>query len=188
MVHESSKQVYLDGGIYHNNPINVADRERKLIWPSIQDEQPDLVVSIGTLYCDKPKEKRTPSWPSYSSRGIIAHGKHLQRMAQDHIHSSLDSERTWETYLSIKAPSAENKRRYVRINPQISYDPPKLDAKQDMESLREKTRFLVGEDPQIKVLAHRLIAACFYFDAHSDVKEDFAHGTYEVAGKCHCGL
>ena len=72
--HESSKQTYSDGGLYHNNPIYIADRERKLIWPLQQDEEPDVIVSIGTAYCKKMKVKNSRKMPS---RGIGAYGTYL---------------------------------------------------------------------------------------------------------------
>ena len=48
--HVPSKQVYVDGAIYQNNPIEIADKERKLLWPSLAKEYPDVIVSIGTSY------------------------------------------------------------------------------------------------------------------------------------------
>ncbi len=46
--HKASKQVYQDGGLYHNNPIEIADIERKLIWPEMEHQYPDIVLSLGT--------------------------------------------------------------------------------------------------------------------------------------------
>jgi predicted acylesterase/phospholipase RssA len=69
--HEVSKQTYSDGGICHNNPVAIAEDERKLIWPAQQDEEPDIVVSIGTMHC--PKEKDNPA-RRIAPSGVIAHG------------------------------------------------------------------------------------------------------------------
>jgi predicted acylesterase/phospholipase RssA len=41
-------RVYLDGALYYNNPVEVSDRERKLIWSDVADRHPDVVISIGT--------------------------------------------------------------------------------------------------------------------------------------------
>ena len=70
--HEGSKQVYSDGGIYHNNPIFVADRERKLIWPTQEEEEPDIILSIGTMRSKKQNPKPSPMIPK---RAFIAYGK-----------------------------------------------------------------------------------------------------------------
>lgn len=179
LCHESSKQVYSDGGIYHNNPIHIADRERKLIWPTQQDEEPDIIVSIGTTFCRKLKEKGSLR---FASRGIVAHGRFKLKMAQDHLHTSLDSEKTWRDYYSARAPKGEDKQRYVRINPELQDYPPKLDDVDQMRRLQESTRYLVGESPQIKLLARQLVATCFYLDVLGDVKED-THGDLEISGE-----
>jgi predicted acylesterase/phospholipase RssA len=46
--HEMTKNIYLDGALYHNNPVEVASRERKLIWPDVADKHPDVMLSLGT--------------------------------------------------------------------------------------------------------------------------------------------
>ena len=43
-----TKRVYLDGAIYYNNPVKVANNERKFLWPDVADSPPDLLLSIGT--------------------------------------------------------------------------------------------------------------------------------------------
>ena len=46
--HEMTKNIYFDGALYHNNPVEVASRERKLIWPDVADKHPDIMLSLGT--------------------------------------------------------------------------------------------------------------------------------------------
>ena len=43
-----TKNIYFDGALYHNNPVEVASRERKLIWPDVADKHPDVMLSLGT--------------------------------------------------------------------------------------------------------------------------------------------
>ena len=43
-----TKQIYLDGALYYNNPVKVANHERKFLWPDAADSHPDLILSIGT--------------------------------------------------------------------------------------------------------------------------------------------
>ncbi len=43
-----AKQTYLDGAIYYNNPVKVADNERKFLWPDVADASPDIILPIGT--------------------------------------------------------------------------------------------------------------------------------------------
>jgi hypothetical protein len=44
----SNKHFYLDGALYFNNPVRVAESERKLIWPDVADKPPDILLSLGT--------------------------------------------------------------------------------------------------------------------------------------------
>lgn len=41
-------KTYLDGALHHNNPVRVANNERKLLWPDVANAHPDLLLSIGT--------------------------------------------------------------------------------------------------------------------------------------------
>src|SRR5271170_5001878 len=47
-VKRDTNEGYLDGAMYHNNPVRVAYHESKLLWPDIQDCQPDILLSLGT--------------------------------------------------------------------------------------------------------------------------------------------
>lgn len=42
------RQTYLDGAIYYNNPIRVANHERKYFWPDVAENPPDIILSLGT--------------------------------------------------------------------------------------------------------------------------------------------
>ena len=39
---------YLDGALYHNNPASVANNERKVLWPDVAENPPDILLSLGT--------------------------------------------------------------------------------------------------------------------------------------------
>lgn len=45
---QTSRRSYLDGALYHNNPVVVAWRESKLLWPDVQSREPDVLLSLGT--------------------------------------------------------------------------------------------------------------------------------------------
>ncbi|SMQ51120.1 unnamed protein product [Zymoseptoria tritici ST99CH_3D7] len=182
--HEPSKRTYADGGLYHNNPVEVADQERKLLWPALKDAEPDIIVSLGTAYCPKYKDGDSTKWRPLRP-GFLAQGRYLSKLAHDHVKMSLDSERTWENYLRIKQPTAENRKRYIRINPKLPDNLPKLDEVDKIDILKEATRLYLDSNPMIKTLAQRLVATCFYFDsgpAHEVSNAD----TFEVSGWLHC--
>jgi Patatin-like phospholipase len=45
---EKNQRIYLDGALYHNNPVKVANHERQLLWPDVAKKHPDVFLSIGT--------------------------------------------------------------------------------------------------------------------------------------------
>jgi predicted acylesterase/phospholipase RssA len=45
---DKSGRTYFDGAFYNNNPVRVAHRERRLLWPDVADNSPDVFLSIGT--------------------------------------------------------------------------------------------------------------------------------------------
>jgi hypothetical protein len=47
-VHPITEETYFDGAFHNNNPAKVSNRERQLLWPDVQDNHPDVLLSIGT--------------------------------------------------------------------------------------------------------------------------------------------
>jgi len=168
MSHESSNQVYIDGGVYYNNPVHVADKERKLIWPELADSFPDIIVSIGTSYNPKSNPDAINSAPSPLS-GVYNHAKQLMKIAKDHISHGLNSEKTWETYMDVLNPPASHRSRFVRLNAQLNHDPPQLDDVSQMNKFQEEVRDEFWGDQRIKRVALQLVATSFYFERSGDV-------------------
>ena len=50
---------YLDGALYHNNPVWVVHHESKLIWSDVSLQRPDILLSIGTGHYG-PDSKGSP--------------------------------------------------------------------------------------------------------------------------------
>ena len=162
--HELTKQVYLDGAIYHNNPINVADRERKLIWPSLRPLSPDIIVSLGTaMHTGGSDLSKAPSEAKVPRLGVPSHLSSLLKIAQDHIAASLDSEKTWESYVGTVANKREDRKRFARINPNLLDAPPALDDVAAMKKLQAEVGGWVKDNVQIKNVALQLVATMFYF-------------------------
>ncbi|KAL8723905.1 MAG: hypothetical protein Q9181_007090 [Wetmoreana brouardii] len=183
--HEPSKQVYLDGGVYHNNPIYIAEKERKNIWPSMQTAYPDVLVSIGTSFGPARPKKELSSLPPQV--GVLAPRKFLYKLPIDHRISALDSEKAWNDYISILQPPREHPSRYVRLNPQLQEDPPNLDDVDCMPRIKDTVRTQMINDARISVLGLQLVASCFYFEksAAAELQSD---DSYECKGEIHCRL
>ena len=157
--HEASNQTYIDGAILNNNPVLIADKERKLLWPMIKT--PDVFVSLGTSY-NGARDSVLLESPA-PRKGILSHGKDLMKIAIDHIALALDSEKAWHSFLTVLEPGPEDRRRYFRINPRLQAAPPPLDDVGSMMRIQETVRHLIDQDA-VASLALRLIASSFYFE------------------------
>ena len=173
--------MYTDGAIYHNNPIQIADKERKLIWPKLENESPDIIVSVGTSY-NPARSSGEKAFSSLPPRlGVLSHGKAWMKIANDHIASTSDSEKTWRTYMDVLHPSPSQKGRYVRINPQMKEDPPRMDEVDRLPDLQGSVREMLGSDDSIANVALRLIASSFYFEKSQTV-EISSEGSVHIKG------
>lgn len=180
--HEPSKQVYTDGAIYHNNPIQIADKERKLIWPDLENEYPDIVVSVGTSYNPAARSFAEKTLSPLSPRlGVYRHGKSLMKIAIDHIASGLDSEKIWHSYMNVLHPTPDQKARYIRINPQLKENPPAMDEVERLPYIKEVVREMLSTDVSIQNVALRLVASSFYFE-RSHAVELASDGSVRIKG------
>lgn len=178
-LHEPSKQVYLDGAIFHNNPIAIAERERKLIWRSLRDECPDILVSIGTSFSSE-RDRSEINRGNRPHRGVVAHGRALLQIAKDHVSSSLDCERSWDDFLN-SLPKIVKQSRYIRLNPELDGHVPTLDEVGCVESIQNTVRTLMSRNPIIQQLAFRLTATSFYFELMEPILE-ISSGGYSAQG------
>ena len=182
--HEPIKQAYLDGGIYHNNPVFIAERERQLMYPSSIISQPDLILSIGTaMSARQPASPISPQTPQTPRRGVSSHLNSLLKIAQDHIESSMDSEKTWTTFLGSLSLSQEDRRRYVRINPRLRKDPPRLDEINALPQLEQEVKEILANDSSIRCVALQLLATMFYFEERKE-----SESTSMIKGHIRCRL
>ncbi len=78
-----------------------------------------------------------------------------------------DSEFAWREFVDLIATEGtEVGSRYIRINPDIGEDPPKLDAKDQIRQLQSDTKRALKRTrmaTKIKHVAHRLVASSFFF-------------------------
>lgn len=162
--------MYEDGGLYYNNPVEIADAERKAIWPGTALDHPDIMLSIGTGH--NPKNNSDGSIPTLSRRparrGVISNIKNLKRIAEDHIAISTESQRTWNAWYRMVSRSADDKnKRFYRLNIECLRDPPLLDDISAMRELRESTHQQYGANQIIQKIASHLVATTFYIHVTS---------------------
>ena len=177
--HGPSKQEYTDGAIYHNNPIQIADKERKLIWPDLENDYPDIIVSVGTTYNSAAQTSTEKA--ALPRQGVVSHGKALYKIAIDHIASALDSEKAWHSYMNVLQPPSNHRAKYIRLNPQLHEDPPGLDEVDRMSYIQDVVREMSSLDNRIQKVAFRLISSSFYFEKSQSV-ELASDGSVEIRG------
>ncbi|KAH8708474.1 hypothetical protein GQ44DRAFT_627959 [Phaeosphaeriaceae sp. PMI808] len=211
-VKDSTKEGYLDGALYHNNPVRVAYHESKLLWPDVQDRHPDILLSIGTghngaetngsaePYNRSQRRKEIVSdiyvmpTPRERKLGIATWFRHtdfVQNLSVmvSRVDNILNSEQIWVDFRNDVQSSweASEFRRYQRINPKLGYQPPRLDDKGMLEQVQNTTRMKLRNDElyrkKVSRIAHRLVASSFYFERLGQNKH---HGGYKCRGKILC--
>lgn len=174
---------YLDGALYHNNPVRVADLERRLIWPDSESFLPDILLSIGTscngvIRADRDRlrshqqglghEVESSQHDTTKKRRIITPLSKTINIMKSRVENILDAEMTWLSFMSDGARGDEEfKTRYRRINPNIEEEPPQLDEVKKLPHLRRRMQQIVkyGEfQNQTREIARQLVASSFYVE------------------------
>ncbi|KAI1204747.1 uncharacterized protein F4807DRAFT_446063 [Annulohypoxylon truncatum] len=195
--HTLSGQKYVDGALYHNNPVIIADIEGKAIWPDSRVTRPDILLSLGTG--SERRDSKTSS--SIDTSQVLRSTEltedlttrpyfmELARFGYDHLMNSMDCDQIWHQWLQIRSPDTPDKQRYRRINVTLD-DPIQLDAFNKIDKCCEAVEKWYDEsDAEIQNIADQLIASCFFyrFD-QSDIKKIRRNGEYECIGTIECRL
>ncbi|KAI1091858.1 acyl transferase/acyl hydrolase/lysophospholipase [Rostrohypoxylon terebratum] len=198
--HTPSGQVYVDGGLYHNNPVAIADAERKAIWTDKRATRPDIILSLGTGSA-KLDLKTPPSVDtSHALEGIeIPEGvetrpylMELATFGYDHIKNGLDCDQLWQKWLQTRSPEhVDERRRYRRLTVTLD-ELIEMDAVKDMDKCRtavENWAEQTAIKDEIEDIVDQLIASCFYYRfEQGDIKKIHVNGKYQCLGTIECRL
>ncbi|KAG0123477.1 acyl transferase/acyl hydrolase/lysophospholipase [Tuber indicum] len=169
--HKASGYTFYDGAITCNNPIFLAHTERKILWPEQHERDPDILLSIGTLWSDQHgSSSEVDNANPKGIFGVRQYVKNLFGIMMAAVHDDLDCEKTWSSFydsLNISEGDGHRKKKYWRINPKIPNTPPALDSVSSMDELQEIARKYCSTSPEIKNVASTLIASLFYFQMKS---------------------
>lgn len=184
--HDPSGQVYQDGAIYYNCPVELAMREQKLIWPDMAESCPDMVLSVGTGI-NRNARKAAPTRKGLTL-GFFSQLKNLTRLAIDKIQSTLDSEQTWRTFVNQSNPPQHLRDRYIRLNLGLKSDPPRMDDTSQLMRLKNETEsYFAVHETEIKSVADRLLATSFYFALDQEAfAAELADDTTTISGTILC--
>ena len=184
--HEPSGQIFQDGGIYYNNPVELAMRERGLIWPDVAEAHPDVILSVGTGFNSQSSRQSTS--PGRISRwNKVSRAKRLAKVSIDQFQSTLNSEEAWRNFMQWNALPQRLEGRYIRLNLPLQDDPPKLDDVLSMAELQEITRSRCTRRlDEMKSAADRLLATSFYFELKPDSVIEHADDSIVLTGNILC--
>ncbi|KAL6917194.1 hypothetical protein FSST1_008689 [Fusarium sambucinum] len=195
---EGTKQVYLDGGLWHNNPIRIANSEAAAIWPENRHTHPDILLSIGTgyheseihanngtqVYLEQIMNEAVPGAQSLKEKSFL---RGIAETGMNQFTSSLNSERIWHEWLEAKSPCPEFESRYRRVNVEFSrvvpMDTPTLDA---YNCCREAVQKL--PDDLFESISDQLIASCFFFRIDRQATPKRPREAYQCHGVIECRL
>lgn len=182
--HVATGKSFLDGGIYHNNPIEIAMREFRLLFPENGERPPDILVSLGAAFGTSKPKRSTPKTPTAPYKGALSYYRTLMKIASDHVQHSLNSEQKWNEF--IAKIDTDSRSRFSRINFELQGQCPKLDDVASMSRLRSSANFWLTEhNSLIRGVADRLIATSFYFElAHVPIRKE--DGSLKVTGSIEC--
>ncbi|KAI1161870.1 FabD/lysophospholipase-like protein [Nemania serpens] len=193
---------FIDGALYHNNPVWVAHHERKLIWGDKATSPPDILLSLGTgkhdtddgqlSHSSQLADVQSPSHGKPKDRSSHSFTRQMLTIAIDRIDKLLECNTIWNNYLAENTSSdfgrGNNliKRRFIRINPDLRFKVPRLDAVKELEQLEKAAINNLNQNSlKLKEVAHRLIASSFFFEKDSGSVRSTAAG-YECTGSIHC--
>ncbi|KAM5351189.1 hypothetical protein ACJ41O_003912 [Fusarium nematophilum] len=161
---------YWDGGLYFNNPAGVVASEADRIWPLTKGRPTDLLLSVGNGWTTERnisessgilRSKLGRRWDLLQVWGVLR-GRLVQNM---------NSEDMWTERFGNSAN--RHPTRYIRLNPGVQVQLPKLDNIQALEQGgllgTISGRYLQERDTQLRIdiVYRRLISTSFYLQVSS---------------------
>jgi hypothetical protein len=193
--HYGKGQSYIDGALLRNNPVQLIDEERHMIWKD--RSPPDIILSVGTgIQADTGGETKSVSKRAKIAKRLIPKGLRGKiAVGLDMIQSTLDCDRQWSEFLSSTKRDPNISSICHRINIGLRDRPPNLDDVEAIPSLKQEAKaYLRSEEQQYLdkryrsahehtiIVARRLTGALFYFE------EDGKSTNEKVVGSIHCRL
>ena len=139
---------FQDGGLRHNNPLNIALWESRFLWP--QKGEPDFALSLGT---------GTPYRRSSSTSPVK--DRFFQRIMKTFM-LSLDGEKTWDEFVNSLPETSRS--RFHRLNLSLSSSNLGIDDVSIIENLKRRAQEHFEADAQVRLVRDSIWASLFYFE------------------------
>jgi hypothetical protein len=201
--HSATNQVYIDGAMEKNNPVGIADSERKFIWPEKSENSRDIIVSIGTGYStdyngQPVKDSLSQMLTPFDRVGFL-NKLALFRLV---LSNTTNCEKMWNEFTHSLGPDPHLLTKCHRVN--VPYgagqDLCSLDAVSRMDAIKEEAVAVlalksksVTKDVQgllttrLDIVARQLVASLFYFQLRTTEDADDEVYTYHGLLRCRLG-
>jgi hypothetical protein len=200
-VNASTKEGFLDGALFHNNPVRIAFSESQLIWPDIRSRPPDILLSLGTGQQRRAaatsvetgfrsregvREDVAPDHaePPSSTQGMLYRWSGLTQWLQvlfNRMEDLLDGDQIWWSFndnLRLQDSYTEV-QSCQRLNVNVGFPPPRLDEKAQLASFHRAVKERLASEPSLRAqmtkTAEHLVASSFYFERRGSPKEVGGH-------------
>lgn len=142
--------------------ITVAGLEWKEIWPELEQEYPDILLSLGSGYrLTSPSVASNNVWRN-STRLMQAIAPGAKRSAASSNILEFGGQSGWDAYTSQLSDFAMS--RFFRLDPEFCDPLPAIDDVARLKSLQRKVQEHMGIRNQIRRLVSQLVASLFYFE------------------------
>ena len=128
----------------------------------------DVLVSVGTAR-NADKEEKLNASPIDVRQQMFSRINNILKLVKNQIQVNLETERMWEDLVRDETIPRWQRQRFHRLNPDIGYGPPELDAVLEMTALMNNTSKVLNDTMRepIRLAARELVASCFYFQQSS---------------------
>ncbi len=201
-VNDRTHEGFLDGALFHINPVRIAASESQLIWPDIKSRAPDILLSLGTGY----DASELASALEDSKRHGMVSGDHMKSQVQpksprrllsliprlnrwheisdNHVRNLLNCELTWTTFCKEHDLAQPDLQSYQRLNIALTGSVPRMDEVRRLWELKSQVEEQLKEarvQAKIARIARSLIASSFYFNKEGPSPE--VEGLQQCQGK-----
>ena len=178
--HSKTHRTYIDGAIRRNNPVRIADEERRLIWPG--SCRLDIVLSVGSglsISQSRVKKKVASTKKGVVETTVPRGLREYVRIVYDMMSNALSCEKEWDDFVESYRSEPGITDVCHRLNVALRQDLPKIDDVGKIDFLQKASEEHLrstrgGEDyfnpdyqsakEHIQAIARRLLSALFYFD------------------------
>lgn len=163
---------FQDGGLYYNNPLNIAIWETKYIWP---DRVVDFALSIGTGTTDHD------TYALSASSCSPVKDRFLSRLYKTFM-KSLDGEKVWREFAN--SLSECEKTRYHRLNLPIQGKEPTLDDVTSIDALKAQAQSWIKVNQRFLPSLDSIYASMFYLELAE--YPSYSDNVYKCVGHIYC--